>query len=323
MKQRTSCQWMALLVVAAMWACQSKDVGVESATVASSSNASDSVGSSSSTSASTSEAITTEGLTGTASTATTKDTCSESSCTGGPGPGEECDMYTQDCPSGYKCALYSSPGVHSISGAHCVPLPTDPKQVGESCGGSSWGGEGDLDDCDRGLMCTQISGIPSDGYICRPSCIGDVLSPSCPADGWDCIIYGGTGIAGFCMQRCDLLAQDCPDGQVCVPSAIVPNYVDVWCRPDLAAPAPPPIDGSMCMCGIECPFLGCGVGRMCFYEAGGILPDCQGSCCSSFCDLNAPNTCELAAQGAECVPFIKSGFEPPAGMENVGFCGLP
>ena len=38
--------------------------------------------------------------------------------------------------------------------------------------------------------------------------------------------------------------------------------------------------------------------------------------------LDAPNTCPLKAQGAECQPFYEMGMAPP-GKENLGVCGLP
>lgn len=313
MRQRSSYQWIAALAAAAAWACKSNDVGVASATVASASS-SDSVGSNSSSSGSTSQA--TQGPT---EATTTSDTCSDALCTGGPGPGDECSMFVQDCPPGYKCALYSKGS--SPDGSHCVPLPQDPKQVGEDCAGMGWGGR-DLDDCDLGLVCMLING--GDAHTCRPLCVGEPPVTACPASGWDCIAYGE--LAGVCMQRCDLLAQDCPDGQTCVPTVDgLSNRLDVWCYPDLAQLAPPPVDGTPCPCGTACGGgdLSCGVGRGCFDGMGGLLPNCQESCCSSFCDANAPNTCELAGQGAECVSFIDSGFEPPIGMEHVGFCRLP
>ena len=303
--------WLPLLALAAASACQAKDPAVDSATTtASATTASDSVSTtaSASTSTSTPDPTTTHALTEATSSTTT---------TGGPGPGEECSMWVQDCPPGYKCAVYGKDGVLSPNAARCVPLPSDPKQAGEFCGGWSWGGE-DLDDCDRGLICMDLG----DGlYACRPTCIGDPPATSCPIDGWDCTYLFSNGVAGLCQLPCDPLTPECPGGQSCISVSDSPNQLDFWCAPEIAGLDPPPFDGFPCPCGVYCSYGACGVGRACI--SGLLLPDCGGNCCTSYCDVNAPNTCALAAQGAECVPFINSGFEVPPGMEHVGFCGLP
>lgn len=306
---------LALLGVVVLWACNGKNVGLESATMASATT--DSAGGSPSTSAL--EPTTTQGPTGAPSSSTTNDT-------GGPGPGEDCNMFAQNCPDGYKCALYSQGGSTSPDSAHCVPLPQDPKQAGEYCGGLSWGGE-DLDDCDRGLMCMSF-GVDN-LYICRPACLGDPpygSDPlSCAVDGWDCVYIYGSGVAGFCMLPCDPFAQDCSDGQSCVAAYSTPggqNHIDFWCGPELSDPDSAPVDGSPCSPGSLAEYGLCGVGRICLY---GHAPSCQGHCCTSYCDVNAPNTCALADQGAECIAFteLDPGFVVPAGMEHVGFCGVP
>lgn len=309
--------WFVLMRVAVVWSCAGKDAGVESATAASATATSDSVGTSSPATTTT----TTQGLTDSPSSTTTNDTCSEPAC--GPGPGEDCSMWAQDCPDGYKCAMYSESGGFFPEAAHCVPLPRDPKQVNEICGGESWDVE-DLDDCDRGLICVPIT---DSLFTCRPACLSD--SPygegpvMCPIDGWECAaLISGTGIAGFCLQPCDPLFQGCPDGQSCVPSNFAGSEsVNFWCQLDFADPAPPPVDGSLCLCGIHCLYADCGVGRLCL--DGELLPDCQGFCCTSYCDIYAPNSCALADQGAECIAFEGAGFVVPVGMEHIGFCGMP
>ena len=235
-------------------------------------------------------------------------------------------MFVQDCPDGYKCALYSK-GSTSPDAAHCVPLPQDPKQAGEYCGGWSWGGGEDLDDCDRGLMCMSL-GIDN-LYVCRPTCLGDPpygSNPlSCAVDGWDCVYIYGSGVAGFCMLPCDPFTQDCSEGQSCVATYSTPNgqnHMNFWCVPELSDPDSTPVDGSPCFPGALADYGLCGRGRTCLL---GHVPNCQGNCCTSFCDVNAPNTCALADQGAECIAFaeLDPGFVVPVGMEHVGFCGVP
>ncbi len=302
---RTLC---ALFVAAGIWGCKDKGFGIESATDVSTTAISTST---MSTTTASDSLDSTSALESTAAHGETEGT-SDTTTSAGPGPGEDCNMWAQDCPDGYKCALYGFPNA-----ARCVPLPSDPKQAGEFCGGWSWGRE-DLDNCDRGLICMDLG---DDLYACMPACIGDPPSISCPVDGWDCTYLSGNGIAGVCRQPCDPLTQECPRGQSCIPSSDSPNQLDFWCAPEINDLDPPPFDGLSCPCGIYCSYGACGVGRACI--SGLLLPDCGGNCCTSYCDVNAPNACALADQGAVCVAFVDAGFAVPAGKEHVGFCGVP
>ena len=302
---------LALAAAAAACACQAKDPAVDSATTTASATVASDAVSATSTSTSTPDPTTTHALTEATSSASTT----------GPGPGEECSMWVQDCPPGYKCQIYSKSQASTPDAAHCVPVPIDPKQVDEACGGVSWAPE-DLDDCGRGLICQEFVDT-----ICKPACLGDPPfgdgPKTCPWDGWECAYFvAGNGIAGICMQTCDPLMQGCPSGQGCLPIHFAgANEPGFWCMPDYDVPSPPPIDGSPCPCGIGCGFTSaCGAERLCV--EGGQLPNCQGFCCTSYCDINTPNACALADQGAECVAFADVGVVVP-GMEHIGFCGLP
>ena len=96
---------------------------------------------------------------------------------------------------------------------------------------------------------------------------------------------------------------DCAEDLACIP-----EMGDFVCVPTVA-PAQP---------GAPCEAIsGCTLGHFCAPSAG--LLECgDDSCCTAYCDISAPDTCDGAAV---CVPFYPPG-KAPAGHENVGFCGL-
>ena len=267
-------------------------------------------------SSSTSGAATTKGSTSDASTtsATTGSPSTSGATTGNTGTsgtgacsGCECDIWAQDCPDGEKCTAWADDGGTGWKANKCVPVSPDPKQAGEACvaEGSAFSG---LDDCDKGLMCWNVD----ENYVgyCIEFCMGDPDSIFCSDP--DSICYNdSSGVIPLCLPSCDLLLQDCPgDTDVCLP--IGDHAVCVF---DGSGPEPS-VDGDPCEYDTAC-----GPGLFC--ADADLVPDCQAQgCCASFCDLNEPNTCPLMDQSAECVPLFEMGMAP-AGMENVGFCGLP
>lgn len=143
--------------------------------------------------------------------------------------------------------------------------------------------------------------------VCRRYCKGSTGDPLCPQSNDYCYVIQ-SGDWGLCIEACDPLAQDCEHPlDVCELgwSAI---GVYFYCARDRSEPEPHPIDGDACISN------DCGSGRFCFHLE---------EKCTSFCDVNAPNTCELKGQGAECVSFVSQGWSPTPGMEHVGYCSIP
>ena len=105
----------------------------------------------------------------------------------------------------------------------------------------------------------------------------------------------------LCIQTCDPVAQDCPEGQGC--------YLhggELLCVPDFSDPSDEPCDFlAQCPSGSEC-------------VAAELVPECAGTaCCADYCSLSNP-VCEQP--GTECVPLFD---DPPAGYEDVGLCVIP
>src|SRR5690606_15132047 len=67
------------------------------------------------------------------------DTSDETTCsfvcdtTGGDDIQPQCDNWTQDCPSGEKCAAYADDGGSSWNNLKCVPAEENGGQPGDPC----------------------------------------------------------------------------------------------------------------------------------------------------------------------------------------------
>ncbi|MCB9570395.1 MAG: hypothetical protein H6710_24815, partial [Myxococcales bacterium] len=132
---------------------------------------------------------------------------------------EGCDLWGQNCPEGYKCAVWNGDGGSWYSGTRCVPVVAEPKQVGESCSLPESVLAGD-DDCDFGLMCWYLDYETKTG-TCASLCGGTPDDPTC-AEGSVCIMISRDLPLMLCLEFCDPLAQNCPGDDVCLP------YNDDW-----------------------------------------------------------------------------------------------
>ena len=218
----------------------------------------------------------------------------------------QCSAWVQDCPEGYKCAVWANDGGSSWNSTKCVPLDPRPKQLEETCTAPSGGVSGE-DDCDRGLMCWNVNPETQQG-TCAPFCTGSYENLECPP-GYDCsLFFSRSGADGaLCLPGCDPLAQDCPGDDLCLPAG------DGWhCVLDASGEA-----GAF---GDPCEYTNaCDAGLLCLYSE--YVPDCQaGGCCSPLCDIEAPNSCP--GDGQVCIPWYEEGMAPP-GYEKVGVCGVP
>ena len=199
----------------------------------------------------------------------------------------------QDCPDGQKCTAWASDGGNSWNDVKCVPVDPNPKKPGEPCLAPE-GGVAGVDDCEFGAMCWDVDEETKEG-ICVDLCEGSANDPMCPP-GTLCTI-SNAGVLILCRSICDPLAQDCPEGQSCLPYSGSESFV---CLGDYSGDA-----GAF---GDLCEYLnGCDPGLACLKPE--YVPDCMsGGCCSPFCDTTALNTCP--GDGQECIPWFMEGQAP-------------
>lgn len=122
-----------------------------------------------------------------------------------------------------------------------------------------------------------------------------------------CAYSGGVKV---CLPACDLLAQDCPDGELCLPN----NEGGICVLDTSREPGAP---------GDSCEYANvCGPGLVCL--GAEFVEDCdvdpQAGCCAPLCDVTAENTCAGAME--VCISWWEEGMAPE-GYENVGVCGIP
>ena len=213
----------------------------------------------------------------------------------------QCNQWTQNCPDGQKCALYSQSGSGEFDAAKCVPVVDPPAQLGELCISEGEVGDG-LDDCDAGLICAGLG--PTKNGTCVPLCQGLEDDPLCPED-WLCV--GGTGnFFDVCQPSCDPLAQDCLEGTGCYGS----EY-GFACMPDKSGDEGQLFD--------PCQFANvCEPGLYCGPSLAS--PECVQNefmgCCMPICELGGT----LCPEGTECV-----GWQDPPHPDypEVGVCMAP
>ncbi|MDC0723612.1 hypothetical protein [Nannocystis bainbridge] len=221
-------------------------------------------------------------------------------------PASECDLWTNDCPPGKKCASASSDGIwwdHSV----CVDLVPMPDGVGDECMvfGAPMSGQ---DSCGPHEMCWFVDPVSLFG-TCIAMCTGSVRDPICPPSS-TCHLGGDHLIT--CLPDCDPLDPDsCPGDDLCV--FLSPMPAQFVCAVDMSEESGFAFDP--CEFANVCkPGLGCVESEM--------VPGCDlasTGCCVPFCDVNAPNTCP--GQGFECVALFAPGEVP--GKDHLGRCTAP
>jgi hypothetical protein len=219
---------------------------------------------------------------------------------------EDCDPIAQDCPRGEKCVPWANDGGAVWNANKCLPIPVDPAGLDEPCtleGSSSSG----LDDCDLGSMC-----FPDDWESLTGSCIalcsGSTEMPTC-GDEASCVITN-MGVMPLCLPYCSPLVQDCLLG-TCRPMTSGTGselLCDLGYEPGVGLP------GEACASAQECT-----PGTTCSPAAE--VPGCAGAaCCSSFCDLLAPDPAAACLAGQACEPWYAAGRAPLFGDETIGIC---
>ena len=196
---------------------------------------------------------------------------------------EGCDIDEQNCPGG---------GV-------CRPYLTDELELAAGCfepGGAAAGDAcmlecdaGGYDDCGPGLACDPLStGERHCAVLCTTN---DPCGP-----GRFCLeIEAGDGfVFGVCALSCDLVAQDCGVGEMCVPDGDA----------SVCVPAGPGGPGDECADEFDC-----NVESFCA-EAGSFGCPEDGGCCVELCDT--------ALDECNCLPL-----EGPLGGAGIGGCAAP
>jgi len=258
---------------------------------------------------------------------TTDPTASPESTTSGPSTADEstsvgdtagetgidapvCDIWAQDCQgTDQKCNPVDTDFDGFPDSTRCVQLSPNPKEVGEPC---TQADGGLIDDCRKGSECmiaTVTTPEPVEG-ICVALCEGTPSAPTCSGGDTTCVVWNA-GNEPWCIQSCDILAQDCPhESWMCFFATVEAGGGCVVDDPGPGGALNDPCGG----CGTCC-------NRGLFCAGAGALAGCEtDSCCTEYCDVNAP-VCSGEAQGEVCVPA--SQFLPPApGTEDVGVCIL-
>lgn len=222
------------------------------------------------------------------------------------GPTFRCDVFTQDCPAGEKCAAWSNDGSPGWNSTRCVDVAAAPGQVGDACTVEGPVNSG-LDDCDVGMVCWFFDARGAGE--CVALCRGSPEAPICEDETTHCTGWN----LPMCLATCDPLAPDCGAGEGCYP---VGAY-GFFCDADASGQAGAYGDG--CVGPQECdPGLVCIPARVHAACASG------SGCCSTFCALADPESdteCAALDPAQTCVPWYEEGFAPP-GHENVGVCAL-
>lgn len=210
-----------------------------------------------------------------------------------------CDILDPStCPAGQKCMPYNNDGGATYNALKCVDVMGEAVH-GEACtyNGSPLDG---ADTCAQGHMCWNYDPDTQEG-TCTAFCSGSWEDLMCAPEGTSCVVYADA-ILIMCLQRCDVLVQDCEPGFGCYHEE---NTNRLLCQPV----------GVMEGEGLEgepCNFINqCQPGLVCM----GNWPMCDGAyCCAPYCDLDNP-VCNTP--GTECVPLLDN---PEPGEENFGIC---
>lgn len=224
--------------------------------------------------------------------------------------GWACDVWAQDCTTGFKCMACNDDGSSSWNSSCCTPIADEPKRPGEPCTVVGSGVSG-VDDCELGAMCWDVDPVTLMGR-CVAQCLGVEANPICADPCLSCSIYAD-GWLQLCHADCDPLIQDCSRGEACVPTG--DSFV---CAPD--------VSGDEGVIGDPCAFPNvCDPSLFCANQDA--VPNCDSTgCCAPFCDLSVPDECAALLPGTSCVPWYPEGLSPEAcllGRGVVGACVIP
>ena len=208
----------------------------------------------------------------------------------------QCDPAAQDCPRGQKCTSFvAEAGGNTVDATKCVEIIGD-DQWGEACERMT-----DNDTCAAGFFCmTAVSGNTGEGR-CLEYC---EINQPCEFGG-ECFAFND-GALPVCEVTCDPLAPTCPSGQGCY--AAFNNFV-------CAIPGAPDGQGAD---GDPCSTIqSCNPGLVCRGGTAGCAAEAV--CCTPFCDMDEGDS-GCPEPDESCIQALD---EPPPGLQNVGYCGIP
>ena len=161
-------------------------------------------------------------------------------------------------------------------------------------------------------MCWDAN--PDTGFgNCIAFCSGSVDAPTCEDNNKLCAV-ANDGTLPICLDKCDPLAVDCPQGDdLCIPNPGEPGFVCVLDASGGMSPYATPCNGP------NEDDNSCNLGLICIPADAVPETTCQSAigCCSPICDVTAPNDCP--GQGQTCENFYES---PVPGYEDVGICTI-
>jgi hypothetical protein len=220
---------------------------------------------------------------------------------------DECSVWAQDCPEGWKCMPWANDGGNSWNDTRCTELDPVPGQTGDPCTVEGTGVSG-VDDCTIAAMCWNVNPETNEG-TCIALCTGSEAAPTCDDPATACSI-SNEGVLTLCLRVCDPLMQDCGGSEGCYMQGGGTGFV---CTPDAS--------NGKGLYPLECGFVNaCAPGHACL-EAE-MVPGCADGCCSPYCDTSDTDPCPAIDPSLQCVPWYEAGQAPP-GYENVGVCAIP
>ncbi len=205
-----------------------------------------------------------------------------------------CNAFAEDsCDTG-ECRPYGLGG--NLAGVACVEQPptAQPLLLGDPCSHTCADFFGE-DACPPRSICDPFSDAPT----CVRLCGGSPPDYDCDEE-TPCQVHDTpNGTFGICAPECDLIDQDCPTGQTCLPNA----------EGDAPMCFPAPSEGGEQ--GLPCTVInGCDVGLVCLPSE---LIGCdEPACCTALCDLESPKGVGCP-DGLTCGPYVASA----------GACQLP
>jgi hypothetical protein len=222
------------------------------------------------------------------------------------GPPQACNPVAQTgCDAGEKCAHLVESDSPLLSRTTCVPNGNVP--LGGQCAVGAPGPSTGYDDCAAGGHCS--------GSVCTEICTQ--APDSCPQEA-SCVPFSGLfsdldGL-GLCQAQCDVMAQNCCDGDGC--------YVSLSSGESSCAPAVPETMGGMPgRQGDACMFLNtCDVGFGCTLIDDPV--NTTGNVCAKFCDpaMAGGPTCDDTGTATTCTQINTFYADADNVPDEVGFC---
>lgn len=208
-----------------------------------------------------------------------------------------CDAATQDCGESGVCSFTDV--IDDVLYGTCVEVGVEGRAaLGEACRNPIGDDDEALPFCQQGYSC-EFNGVES---VCTSLC-GN--TSDCEA-GQDCVNaadrYNELFQYNFCATNCDVIAQDCPDGQACAFNGVRDGVPSGEC---VDTPAGTALNAEACTVD-EVSYWGtCDANSVCFLDEEGS----DTGTCGSFCTADDPSVCD--GEGQVCAD---------SSIEGLGLC---